>query len=88
MTLEERLRLIVHALPAEASVTLPVAVVRGWLDDESDDPLADLTVTQVAAKLGWAEGTVRAWIRCGALDAYLLGREYRIPRPALTALTA
>ena len=42
---------MVTALPNEASIMLPVAVVRGWLDEEGDDPLADLTVAEVAAKL-------------------------------------
>jgi excisionase family DNA binding protein len=85
MTLEDRLRLIVDALPAEASVTLPVTVLRVWLNDDGDDPLDDLTVAHVATKLGRSEGTVRAWIRAGDLDAYTLGREYRITRPALAS---
>lgn len=38
MTLEDRLRQIVTALPDEASVTLPVGVVKEWLDTEGDDP--------------------------------------------------
>jgi len=83
MTLEDRLRQMVTALPNEASIMLPVAVVRGWLDQEGDDPLDDLTVAEVAAKLGRSDGTVRAWIRSGKLEAYWLGHEYRITRSAL-----
>ncbi len=45
MSLEERLRQMVTALPDEASVMLQVAVVCGSLNEESDDSLADLTVT-------------------------------------------
>jgi excisionase family DNA binding protein len=88
MGIEDRLRQIVMALPNEASIMLPVAVVREWLDAECDDPLADLTVAEVAAKLGRAEGTVRAWIRAGGLKAYWLGREYRVTRAALVAFRA
>ena len=85
MTLEDRLRQMVTALPNEASIMLPVAVVRGWLDEEGDDFASDLTVTQVASRVGRSPGRVRAWIRSGELEAYWLGKEYRITRPALAA---
>ncbi len=84
MSLEDRLRLIVTALPEQASVTLPVVVVKEWLENEADDPLADLTVADVAEQLGRAPGTVRDWIRRRELEAYQLGKEYRVTRPALT----
>ncbi len=84
MSLEDRLRQIVIALPDEASVTLPVVVVKEWLEVEADDPLADLTVADVARQLRRSLGTVRDWIRRGDLEAYQLGKEYRITRPALT----
>ncbi len=45
--IEDRLRQIVTALPEQASVTLPVVVVKEWLEVEADDPLADLTVADV-----------------------------------------
>ena len=83
MTLEDRLRQMVYALPTEAGIMLPVAVLRMWLNEEADDPLADLTVAEVVTKFGRAEGTVRAWIGSGELAAYWLGREYRITRSAL-----
>jgi excisionase family DNA binding protein len=86
MMLEDRLRQMVAALPDEASVLLPVSVVRGWLDDEGDDPAHDLTVAQVAVQLQRSPSTVREWIRRGALEAYQLGKEYRITRVALAAL--
>ncbi len=72
------------ALPEQASVTLPVVVVKEWLDLEADDPLADLTVADVALQLGRSPGTVRDWIRRGELEAYQLGREYRVTSRALT----
>ncbi len=84
MSLEDRLRRIVTALPEQASVTLPVVLVKEWLDLEADDPLADLTVANVALQLGRSRGTVRDWIRRGELEAYQLGKEYRVTRPALT----
>ena len=85
MTLEGRLRQMVTALPNEASVTLPVSVVRGWLDEEGDDSLDDYTVADVAAKLNRSEGTVRSWICSGEFEAYWLGREYRITLTGLAA---
>ncbi len=84
MSLEDRLRRIVTALPEEASVTLPVLLVKEWLEMEADDPLADLTVADVARQLRRSPGTVRDWIRRGDLEAYQLGKEYRITRPVLT----
>ncbi len=66
MSIEDRLRQIVTALPEQASVTLPVVVVKEWLDLEVDDPLADLTVADVALQLGRSRGTVRNWIRVGS----------------------
>ncbi len=80
MTLEDRLGQMVTGLPNEASIMLPVAVVRGWLDGEADDFIADLTVAQVAAQVGRSPGRVREWIRSGELDAYWLGKEYRTTR--------
>ncbi len=84
MSIEDRLRQIVTALPEQASVTLPVLLVKEWLAVEADDPLVDLTVADVALRLGRARGTVRDWIRRGELEAYQLGKEYRVTRPALT----
>ncbi len=84
MSIEDRLRQIVTALPEQASVTLPVVVVKEWLDLEVDDPLADLTVADVAEQLRRSPGTIRDWIRRGELKAYQLGKEYRVTRPALT----
>ncbi len=46
--------------------------------------LADLTVADVARLLRRSPGTVRDWIRRGELEAYQLGKEYRVTRAALT----
>ncbi len=76
------------SLPEQASVTLPVVLGKEWLDLEADDPLADLRVADVAQQLGRSPGTVRDWIRRGELDAYHLGKEYRVTRVALTNFRA
>lgn len=39
-----------------------------------------LDVPEIAKELGFAEGTVRAWIRDGRLKAAKFGRDYRIRR--------
>ncbi len=41
-------------------------LVKEWLDLEADDPLADLTVADVAEQLGRSTGTIRDWIRVGS----------------------
>ncbi len=81
MSIEDRLRQIVTALLKQASVTL---LVKERLEMEADDPLANLTVADVARQLGRSPGYVRDWIRRGELEAYQLGKEYRVTRPALT----
>jgi len=88
MTLVERLRAIVDALPSPASsVTFTradlVALVEG--SEESPSPPArDLTVEDVAEEVGRAPSTVRGWLIAGDLRGYKLnGRDWRIPRAAL-----
>ncbi len=83
-SIEDKLRLIVTALPEQASVTLPILVVMKWLEVEADDPLADLTVADFAEQPGRSRGTVRDRIRRGELEAHQLGKEYRITRLART----
>lgn len=89
MTLAERLRRAVEGLPEGASITLPVGVVRDWLeereDDAEDNRLGDLTVPELAEELDRAESTVRGWLNAGRIDqAYKLnGREWRVPRAAV-----
>ena len=41
-------------------------------------------MADVAEQLGRSPGTIRDWIRRGELEAYQLGKEYRVTRPALT----
>ncbi len=65
MSIEDRLRQIVTALPDQASVTLSVGVMKEWLEVEADNPLANLTMADVAEQLRRSPGTVRDWIRRG-----------------------
>lgn len=88
--LRDRLNKIVSALPDSASVTVPVADLREWLEHDGDgDPnlVFDLTVDDIAHQLGRTPACVRAWCRAGRVPgAYRLnGREWRIPRAGLTA---
>lgn len=93
MTLADRLRRIVSAMPAGASVTLPVSELRGWIEedgqpfDDSQEIVIDLTVEQIAEQFDRTPACVRGWCRAGRLPgAYRLNRrEWRIPRAALAA---
>ena len=95
MTLRDRLLRIVEPLPPGASVSLPVDVLRTWLEQGDETPastaaehLVDLTAVAAAGLLGRAPSTVRGWCASGALPgAYRLqGREWRVPRASLAAL--
>lgn len=97
MTLRDRVTALVGALPSEASITLPAATLRSWLEEDTtlvgatvaDDatPIADLTADQVGAVLKRSGSTVRDWCREGRMPgAYLLrGKQWRIPRAAIAA---
>lgn len=59
MTLAERVRAIVDAMPSGASVTLPVSELRQWIEAEGpalpavpESPEEWLTAEQVAERLG------------------------------------
>ena len=66
---------ILLSFPARATADAP---------RKPDEPLADLTVEQVADLYGRTPQAVRSWIRNGRLAAYKLnGREYRSTREAL-----
>ncbi len=95
MSLVERLRCVAKELPPDASITIPVEVLRGLLADEpagqSAEPalqgnVADLTVAEVAARMRRSPNAVRSWIASGALKAYKLrGKSYRVPCSSLAA---
>lgn len=78
-------RQILDALPDEALI--PVGFVRRLIAErvvEDSEPLADLSVDEVARALGRAASTIRAWAASGQLRAYKLnGREWRVTRTAL-----
>jgi excisionase family DNA binding protein len=99
--LDERMRRMLDGMPEEGQITLPVCLLRAWLDDETipegtptqatASPMPDpgLTVAQVAAHIGREESTIRGWVGEGRFPgAFKLGREWRIPREDLAhALT-
>ena len=87
MRLSDRLQRIIEGLPPGGSFTLPVNVVREWLEDLEPEFRPDLTVPQVAEFFGRSPSTIRTWIRKGDLRAYVLqGHEYRITRQAAEEL--
>ena len=84
MDLVDRLRRLVEGMPEGASVVLPVACVRGWLEGPHDTLEPDRTVAQVAEFFGRSPSTIRRWIGDERLRAYLFKRrEYRITDCAL-----
>lgn len=97
MTLLTRLRTLADALPPQGAVTLTRDDLVQLLDEEggasggasasAPDSFADLTVEQLATRLGRSPSTVRTWLGEGRLSgAYRLrGREWRIPPAALRA---
>ncbi len=83
-TLRDRIRRIVEALPPGASATLPRDTLAEWVGADDPEPLADLTVAEVAEIVKRAPSTVRGWCSSGELRAYQFqGREYRVTREAL-----
>jgi hypothetical protein len=72
------------ALPATATLALPVAELREALGDEGP---VELDVDAVARAFGRSASTVRGWCEHGLLPgAYRLrGRAWRIPPAALAA---
>jgi excisionase family DNA binding protein len=89
------LREVAALLPPGATVTLPVSWLRG--DEAVGQPVrqapaatgpadgdGDMTVEQVAVRVGRRPSTVRGWCATGILEGYRLnGRDWRIPRAAL-----
>lgn len=82
MTLRDRLERVVEGLPPDASVTLPVARLRAWIEEEGDAVGLDrlgLTVEQVAEKVGKKPSTVRGWLNEGRLKGRKpTGSEWRV----------
>jgi len=91
MELSERIRLLIAALPSDASaVTFTradlAALVEGTSSDPPPSPVRDLNVEEVAKETRRAPSTVRGWLIAGDLNGYKLnGRDWRVSRAALRA---
>ena len=86
MSLVSRLRAIVSAMPADASVTLSVAWLRDLLAAEGDTPGVDrlLTLAEAGEVVGRSPSTIRTWLSTGRLDGFKLNaRSWRIRESAL-----
>ena len=88
----ENLRMLHEAMPPGSSISLSREAVGGLLDGLGSprggaQDGGDLTLEEVAERVGRAPSTVRGWCRCGSLvGAYRLnGRGWRIPLLALDA---
>ena len=86
--MSEHLRDLLGQLPPDAQV--PVGWVLENLGEEQGSAFADLTLEQVAEKVGRAASTVRGWCNSDRMvGAYRLrGREWRIPQDALRRFLA
>ena len=86
MSIVERLRAIVDPMPADGSVSLPVAWLRELLEAEGAEPgMGRLLTLEEAGKIvGRSPSTVRTWLNTGALDGFKLNaRSWRVRESAL-----
>jgi excisionase family DNA binding protein len=85
MSFVDRFRRLLEGMPDGASVSLPVGILRGWLEEAGGGSFEpDLTVKEVADCYGRSPARVRAWIREGQLRAYRFqNKEWRVPPSAL-----
>ena len=91
MTLDD-LHTLLDSMPAGSAITLTRADIEELLDEltppDVDAPeVSDLTLADVADRVGRAQSTVRGWCTRGLLTgAYRLnGRDWRVPSAALDA---
>ena len=91
MTVKD-LRSLHEAMPPGSAISLSREAVGGLLDGLSlprggVQDGSDLSLEEVAERVGRAPSTVRGWCRCGSLvGSYRLnGRGWRIPESALDA---
>lgn len=92
MTLSDRIRAIVAAMPVEGLVALPVATLGAWLREEGtildqDQAAFDLTVEGVAEVMKLKVSRTRQIIRenQAVLGAYRRGRRWYVPVEGLRA---
>ena len=93
MNVQDQLNALIEAAEQGPMVTVPVSWILELLEERMeksahDEPLADLTVQDVATAFGKSPQTVRDWCRRGLLPGSyrFRNREWRIPREALRTL--
>lgn len=91
--LRESLARMADALPPGAAVLLPADWLRAQLEAEvgtEDDGVADMTVREVAEKLGRSVSTVRGWLSAGLIpESYKFGgKQWRVTRAGLSEFLA
>ena len=90
MTVVDRLRALLAALPDDGSVTLTAATLAGWVaEDAGATESHDLTTAEVAVAIGKSENTVRRLLLEGRMEGYRPGgRDWRITPSALAEFRA
>lgn len=82
VTAAERLRQVAELLPPGASVTVPREALLEALNGLPTG--GDLTVEQLARRLGRSPSTVRSWLQTGVLAGYRFRRrQWRVPPAAI-----
>ncbi len=89
VTIDE-LRTLYESMPPGSAINLPREGIGALLDeltqpDGDEGAVSDLTLSEVAGRVGRAPSTVRGWCSRGVLTgAYRLnGRDWRVPTAAL-----
>lgn len=86
ITLSDRLLQAADLLPPGSSITLSIDAIRSTVHTVHFGAAApaDLTVDQVAERMGRKPSTVRGWLAGGDLQGYKLqGRDWRVTEDAL-----
>lgn len=83
VSIAERIRSIVDALPAGAAVSLPIETLREWLEEAAIEE--DLELEEFAALVGVSVSTAREYCAAGLVPgAYKRrGRKWLIPRASV-----
>lgn len=87
MTLRERLEQVAAGMPEDASVTLPVAALRRWLEEADAETGARgqklWTVAELASRYDRSESTIRGWLNDGRLRGTKIAGSWRVSADSL-----